>query len=414
MNFPLVPDEASSMAGQVDLLFYFLVLLTLGVLALVFVPMGYFLYTYRQGSPADRTPLNFKTWKAEVTWSAIPLVIAIGIFAWGAVIFVHLKTPPAVGDALEINVIGKQWMWNVQHAEGHRELNALHVPLGRTVRLQMTSQDVIHDFYVPAFRMKEDVVPGRYTSEWFQATKVGSFHLFCSKLCGMGHADMVGWVTVMTPTDYQTWLNGAGTQANLVARGERLFRTLGCSGCHGENSQIRAPSLHGLYGHPVPLDTGEIVTADDRYIHDSILLPQKQIVASYAPVMPSYYGQIGEEEVFQLIQYIKSMANDVPDEYLRQNEQLAGQTQVHVPTTQQLPPNSTPGPVAYPSPGSEVPFVPPAAASAPTPPGGAPVAAPAELMRAEPATHGPVAPAPAGSTPAPQPTPAFTPQPTSP
>ncbi len=382
MNLSLAPEQASSMAGQVDLLFYFLVLLTLGILGVVFIPMGWFLYAYRQGSNADRTPPSFKTWKVEVVWSVIPLLIVMGIFTWSAVLWVHLKTPPTVGDALEINVIGKQWMWNVQHPEGHRELNELHVPIGRTVRLQMTSQDVIHDFYVPAFRMKEDVVPGRYTAQWFQATKLGSFHLFCSKLCGMGHAEMVGWVTVMTPTDYQSWLNNSGAQANLVARGEQLFRTLGCSGCHGENSQIRAPSLHGLYGHPVPLDTGEIVTADDRYIHDSILLPQKQIVASYAPIMPSYYGQIGEEEVFQLLQYIKSMAHDTPDEYLRQNEQLNGQTQVHVPTTQTLPPGATPGPTAYPAPGSTSPFLPPSAAPAPTPPGGAPVAAPAIVMPA--------------------------------
>ncbi len=342
LSFPLVPDEASSMAGQVDLLFWFLVVLTLGILALVFVPMGWFLYAYRAGSTADRTPLDIKTWKVELTWSAIPLVIVVGIFAWSAVVFVHLKTPPPAADSLEVNVIGKQWMWNVQHPEGHRELNELHVPIGRTVLLQMTSQDVIHDFYVPAFRMKEDVVPGRYTAQWFKATKLGSFHLFCSKLCGMGHADMVGWVTVMTPGDYQAWINNSGGAGNatLVAKGETLFRTLGCSGCHGENSQIRAPSLHGLYGHPVPLDTGEIVTADDRYIHDSILLPQKQIVASYAPIMPSYYNQIGEEELYQLIQYIKSMANDAPDEYLRQNEQLAGQTQGRVPTTQQPPPGA--------------------------------------------------------------------------
>ena len=199
MNLPFVPDQASSMAGQVDLLFYFLVLLTLGVLAIVFVPMGWFLYAYRKGSPADRTPLTITAWKVEVIWSAIPLVIAIGIFIWSAALFIHLKTPPAAGDALEINVIGKQWMWNLQHPEGHRELNELHVPLGRTVLLQMTSQDVIHDFFVPAFRMKQDVVPGRYTAQWFKATKLGSFHLFCTKLCGMGHAEMVGWVTVMTP-----------------------------------------------------------------------------------------------------------------------------------------------------------------------------------------------------------------------
>ena len=367
MELPFAPERASSMAGQVDLLFYGLIALTLVVLAVVFVPMFYFLYTYRKGSDADRTPLDFQTWKAEVTWSGIPFMIVMGVFVWSSAIFLRLKTPPPDADVLEVNVIGKQWMWNVQHPEGKRELNELHVPLGRTVRLTMTSQDVIHDFGVPAFRMKEDVVPGRYSSQWFKATKTGSFHLFCDQLCGMGHSQMVGWVTVMTPSDYQKWLNGGGAQASLVARGERLYRSLGCSGCHGENALIRAPSLAGLYGHPVPLDTGEIVTADDHYLHDSILLPQKQIVASYAPIMPSYEGQIGEEEVFQLIQYIKSRVDDAPDEYLRQNQQVPGQTQSIEPKTQAVPPGATPGPTSYPPPGIATPTPAPTAAFSPQP-----------------------------------------------
>ncbi len=352
MDLPFAPERASSMAGQTDALFYALILLTVVMLTVIFVPMGYFLYMYRKGSDADRTPLNFQTWKVELVWSGIPLMIAMGFFVWGAAIYYRLKTPPSDADSLEVNVIGKQWMWNVQHPEGKRELNELHVPLGRTVRLVMTSQDVIHDFYVPAFRTKQDVVPGRYSEEWFKATKLGSFHIFCSKLCGSGHADMVGWVTVMTPTDYAQWLNEGGAQASLVARGSRLFRSLGCSGCHGENALVRAPSLAGLYGHPVPLDTGEIVTADDHYLHDSILLPLKQIVASYAPIMPSYEGQIGEEEVFQLIQYIKSMAKDAPEEYLRRNEDAPGQTQGPRIHPQQLPPDATPGPTQYMPPGS--------------------------------------------------------------
>ncbi len=351
MELPLVPDQASSMAGQVDLLFWFLVLLTCGIVAVVFGPMFFFLYKYRKGSPADRTPDTFRTWIPEVIWSGIPLLIAMGIFAWGATVYAHIKTMPDAADALEVNVIGKQWMWNVQHAEGHRELNELHVPVDRTVRLVMTSQDVIHNFGIPAFRLKQDVLPGRYTTQWFKATKLGRYRIFCDQLCGMGHAEMVGWVTVLNPVEYNEWVNVGTEQGTLVARGERLFRALGCSGCHGENSQIRAPSLVGLYGHPVPLDNGEFVTADDRYIHDSILLPQKQIVMSYGPpsVMPSYAGQIGEEEVFQLVQYIKSLGRYTPDEYLRQNEGVGGQTQTHVPTTQNPPPGTS-GPTAMPSP----------------------------------------------------------------
>ena len=354
LSLPFAPERASSVAGQVDLLFYFLVLLTCGVLAIVFGPMAFFLYKYRKGSNADRTPDNFRTWIPELIWSGIPFVMSLGIAGWGATLYAHIKTPPDVADGLEINVIGKQWMWNIQHPEGHRELNELHVPVGRTVRLVMTSQDVIHDFGIPAFRLKQDVLPGRYTVQWFKATKPGRYHLFCDQLCGMGHAEMVGWVTVMTPVEYNEWINTGTEEGTVVARGERLFRALGCSGCHGENAQIRAPSLVGVYGHPVPLETDhgvEIVTADDRYIHDSILLPQKQIVASYGPpsVMPSYAGQIGEEEVFQLVQYIKSLGRYTPDEYLRQNQGVGGQTQVHVPTTQNAP-TGTPGPTTMPPP----------------------------------------------------------------
>ncbi len=194
------PNAPPPWRGRWTLLFYALILLTLVVLAVVFVPMGYFLYTYRKGSDADRTPLNFQTWKAEVTWSAIPLMIAMGFFVWGAAIYLRLKTPPSDGDALEVNVIGKQWMWNVQHPEGKRELNELHVPLGRTVRLMMTSQDVIHDFYVPAFRTKQDVVPGRYSRAMVQGDEDWAASIsFAASFAACGHADMVGWVTVMTP-----------------------------------------------------------------------------------------------------------------------------------------------------------------------------------------------------------------------
>ena len=350
-ELPFVPERASSMAGQTDYLFYALCLLSLLVLTVVFVPMFFFLYRYRKGNDVDRTPDNFKTWKFEVTWTVIPLSIVMGLFFWSAGLYVRLKTMPPDNDALEINVIGKQWMWNVQYPEGKRELNHMHVPLDRTVRLVMTSQDVIHDLALPAFRIKQDVVPGRYTQQWFKATRTGTYHLFCGLLCGMGHSQMVGTVTVMTPSDYQRWLNQGGVEASLVARGERLFRSLGCSGCHNENALVRCPTLHGLYGHPVPLDTGEIVTADDRYIHDSILLPQKQIVASYAPVMPSYQGQVSEEELFQLVQYIKSMANDTPDEYLRQNIGVPGQTQVPASPTQNVPPGAMPA-TQYAPPGS--------------------------------------------------------------
>jgi cytochrome c oxidase subunit 2 len=319
MNFRLFPEQASSMAGQVDWLIAFLSAVTLLILAAVFLPMAYFLYKYRRGNPADRTPPRITAWKLEAFWTAAPLVISFVIFGWGAKLYFEMETIPE--DAMEINVIGKQWMWNLQHPEGKREINELHVPVGRSVRLVMTSQDVIHDFSIPAFRVKQDVVPGRYTAEWFKATKTGVYHLFCSEYCGTAHSQMVGWIVVQTPSDYERWLRENAPQASMAAEGERLYRSLGCSGCHGENSTIRAPSLTGIYGRPVPLETGEIVPADDRYLHDSILLPQKQIAAGYAPIMPSYEGQIGEAEVFQLIQYLKTLGSGTPDESLRQNRQ---------------------------------------------------------------------------------------------
>jgi cytochrome c oxidase subunit 2 len=348
LNFPLLPERASSMAGQVDLLFWFLVLVTVFFMSIVFLPMFYFLYKYRRGNDVDRTPLNITTWKIEVVWSVIPLGIGIVIFLWGAGLYMREEQSPR--DALEINVVGKQWMWNVQHLEGKRELNELHVPIGRTINLTMTSQDVIHSFFIPVFRIKHDVVPGRYTTEWFKATKTGTFHLFCTELCGAEHSGMVGKVVVLTQPEYQQWINQGTGQDSLAAAGEKLYLGLGCSGCHGENSKIRAPSLAGLYGHPVPLDTGEIVIADDRYIHDSILLPLKQVVASYEPVMPSYQGQISEEQVFQLIQYIKSLSRYSPDEYLRQNQQVAGRSQRPLPGTEQFAPSANPVPGAGDSP----------------------------------------------------------------
>lgn len=324
IQLPFAPEQASEHAPQVDLLFWSLVGVSCGLLALVFGPMLWWIYHYRAGSPADRTPLKVATWKIEVAWTTVTTGIFLAIYVWGAVLYVDLKRPPA--EALEINVIGRQWMWKVQHAEGRREVNALHVPIGRTVKLVMTSQDVIHDFSIPAFRIKQDVVPGRYTTEWFKATQTGVYHLFCTEYCGAEHSKMVGDIVVQTPADYQAWLsNGAESAEPMVAAGARLYTQLGCSGCHGENSKVRAPSLVGLWGKPVPLETGQIVMADDIYIHDSILQPMKQVVAGYAPVMPTYQGQLSEEEVFQLVTYLKSLHNDTPPEYLRQSENVAGQ-----------------------------------------------------------------------------------------
>ena len=321
MKFQFLPEAASSTAGQVDALFWFLVLVTIFFLTVIFVPMGWFLYKYRRGNPADRTPLRISTWKIEVFWTSVPMFLTFVIFGWGAGLFVHLRTPPE--DAQEINVVGKQWMWRLQHPEGKREINALHVPVGRTVKLVMTSEDVIHCFSIPAFRIKQDVLPGRYTQQWFKATKAGTYHLFCSEFCGNQHSHMIGAITVMNPEEYQNWLNSGSTQETQIAAGERLFHQLGCSGCHAENSKVRAPSLVGLYGKPVPITGGGFVTADERYLHDSIVMPAKQIVQGYENLMPSFEGQLNEEQLFQLVQYLKYLGREQPPEYRRQGEGAA-------------------------------------------------------------------------------------------
>lgn len=315
MTFPLFPDQASSLAREVDWLYFALIGLSVLVIAIVFLPMFYFLFKYRRGKKADRSPLRTPTWKVEVTWTVIPLFLTFGIFAWASELYYRIERPPS--DALEVNVVAKQWMWKLQHSEGKREINELHVPLGRTVKLTMASQDVIHSFFLPDCRVKQDVVPGRYAMEWFKPTKVGTSHLFCAEYCGNDHSRMIGHLVVMTPEDYQKWLTTGDFQEPVIQTGARLFRELGCSGCHMGSNIVRAPRLEGLFGKPVPLQDRRVVVADEQYIRDSILLPQKDIAAGYEPVMPSFAGHVSEEELLQLISYIKSLANKQPEEMIQ-------------------------------------------------------------------------------------------------
>jgi cytochrome c oxidase subunit 2 len=246
----------------------------------------------------------------EVTWITIPLLLMMALFGWAAdLYFREQRVPPG---AMEINAIGKQWMWKVQHPEGNREINQLHVPMGRTIRVTLASQDVIHSFFLPAFRIKRDVIPGYYTTEWFRPTRVGTYHLFCAEYCGTQHSGMIGRVVVMTPEDYEQWLASGRPDTTLAQSGEKRFRELGCSGCHMGSSIVRAPPLEGLYGKPVPLQDGKIVTADEAYIRDSILLPNSQITVGYQPVMPTYQGRVTEEELLELIAYVKSLGRKEP------------------------------------------------------------------------------------------------------
>ena len=310
--------QATTSAPEVDYLIAALLLISCAILALVFGLMLLYMFKYRAGSSIDRGAVAKKTWRLETAWTFATLLIFFGLFVWGADLYVRLFQPPA--DAMKIYVIGKQWMWKVEHPGGQREINALHLPVGRPIQLVMTSEDVIHDFSVPAFRIKHDVLPGRYETLWFQAERLGTYHLFCTQLCGTGHAQMTGKIVAMSAPDYQKWLERNGAGETMVQAGQTLFMRYGCSGCHGGNgaggtqsvSTVRAPSLVGLYGSPVTLADGRVVTADDRYIRDCILIPDTQRVASYPPVMPSFAGLISEEDLLKIIAYIKSLAAENP------------------------------------------------------------------------------------------------------
>jgi cytochrome c oxidase subunit 2 len=246
----------------------------------------------------------------ELMWTIIPFFIAMGMFGWGAKVFFDLYRVPA--GAMEIFVVGKQWMWKVQHASGQREINELHVPAGRPVRLIMGSEDVIHSFYIPAFRVKADVIPGRYNTLWFQATTPGRYHLFCAEYCGTKHSGMIGSVVVMEPTEYQAWLSGGPTSDSPAATGEKLFTSLACVTCHTGDAASRGPNLAGVFGHEVELQGGGKVVADEAYLRESIVNPQAKVVAGFPPIMPPFQGMVSEEQLLQLIAYLKSLKGPAP------------------------------------------------------------------------------------------------------
>ncbi len=306
MSFSLAPVEASSIAPSIDLLFYVLLGLSVLVVSGVTIFIVYFAVRYRRGSNVERKNITRRmNW--ELTWTLVPLALFLGVCAWAGKLYFDLYSPPR--DSLPMYVVAKQWMWKVQHPGGQREINQLHVPRGKPVKLIMTSQDVIHSFYVPAFRVKQDVLPGRYTTAWFDATRDGTFDLFCAEYCGTDHSKMTGQVVVMEPKDYQDWLQARPASEGMAAQGEKRFREFGCSGCHGPNSAVHAPPLAGIYGREVHLQDGSTVVVDERYIRDSVLQPAKQVVAGYQPVMPSFKGQIHDEQLMQIVAYIKSIGD---------------------------------------------------------------------------------------------------------
>ncbi|HXL21872.1 MAG TPA: cytochrome c oxidase subunit II [Candidatus Dormibacteraeota bacterium] len=311
-QLPLYPEQASNFAPHVDALMIFISGICLFFAVAITAAVIFFFFKYRRKQPSDvGVPIHGNA-LLETAWIVVPLFLAMGMFAWGAVVYVDFRNAPR--DTLDIYVIGKQWMWKVQQPNGLREINELHVPIGRNVRLVLASEDVIHDFFVPAFRVKMDVVPGHYNTMWFRPTKAGRYHFFCAQYCGTNHSVMGGWVTVMEPSDYAAWLSGSsGAGENPVVAGEKLFVEKACSTCHLPDGKGRAPSMNGVYNNKVLLADGSTVVADDAYIRESILQPNAKVVAGFQPVMPTFQGQLTEEQILALTAYIKSLqAQPVP------------------------------------------------------------------------------------------------------
>ena len=313
-----LPPRASTLAGRVDDLFTFALLVSLFFSVLIAALLVYFGIKYRMRpdpSPGGArgvgvTPGSGEPLFLEIAWAAVPLAILLGMFYEGARVFLELSLPPA--DAEEYFVVARQWMWKVQHPDGPREINELHAPVGRPIKLTMTSEDVIHSFYVPAFRIKQDVLPGRYTTVWFEAEKAGTYHLFCTEYCGTEHSKMVGRVIVMEPARYEEWLAGGGQSTPVAVTGEGLFQARGCPTCHRPDTAARAPILNGLVGRTVELADGESLVADEEYVRESILRPRARLVAGYPPIMPAYEGQLSEEEILALISYVRSLPEGAP------------------------------------------------------------------------------------------------------
>jgi cytochrome c oxidase subunit 2 len=302
---PLFPEQASTFAPRVDELYFFLVALTAFFTLLIAGLLAVFAIRYRRRSPDELPSRVIEPKLLEIAWIAVPLAIVTAVFFWSAWLYVMMNRPPQ--DAIDVYVVGKRWMWKVQHVTGQREINELHVPVGVPIKLNLASEDVIHSFYVPAFRIKKDAVPGRYNVAWFQASKPGRYHLFCAEYCGTQHSGMIGWVHAMEPAQFQAWLAGGAAGVSLAAAGEKLFEELACGTCHRAGSQARGPALEGVFGKPVRLASGETVTADESYLREAILTPSARIVAGYQPVMPTYQGLVSEESLLQLIAYIESL-----------------------------------------------------------------------------------------------------------
>ena len=303
-TLPLFPEAASTFAGDVDALYFFLLAVSAFFSVLIAALVIVFAVKFRRRSPDEVGAPITGSLALELLWTIIPLLLTMVMFVWGAWVFLDLARPPR--GSMEIFVVGKQWMWKAQHPGGQREINELHVPVGRNVRLTIGSEDVIHSYYIPAFRQKIDAVPGKLTTMWFNASKAGEYHLFCAEFCGTKHSGMIGRIVAMEPDDFEQWLAG-GAGSTPAAGGEKLFAELACNTCHKSDSGGRGPVLNGVAGKPVQLLDGSTVIADDNYLRESIMNPQAKIVAGYQPLMPTFQGLVNEEGLLQLIAYIKSL-----------------------------------------------------------------------------------------------------------
>lgn len=308
-DFLAPPAEASELSGSVDQLFGFVLLYSVFFSVLIAGLLFYLGWKYRrrpgheEGTRGGVAPASL-----ELVWSAVPLGILLVTFYWGAEVALEISRPPA--DADEYFVVGRQWMWKVQHPDGPKEINEIHAPVGRAIKLTMTSEDVIHSFYVPAFRIKQDVIPGRYTTTWFRATKPGTYHLFCTEYCGTEHSGMIGRIIILEPHAYESWLAGGRWERSPGASGAEIFQARGCPTCHRPDTAARAPILNGLFGGTVTLQNGDTVTADENYLRESILRPAARLVSGYPPIMPAYQGQLSEEEILLLIAHIRTLKSE--------------------------------------------------------------------------------------------------------
>ena len=322
----LFPAEASSISPFVDALYFFLLLMTVVGTSVVALLLVTFCLRYRREKSPVATQVEGST-LLEATWTIIPLAIFLLVFVWGALLYFRIYDPPT--NAMNVYIVGKQWMWKAEHPGGQHEINALHVPTGRPVQLTMISQDVFHSFSIPDFRVKREVIPGRYSTVWFQATQPGTYHLFCTQYCGTLHSQMIGEITVLTPDDYKKWLDQSTSGMSLAQNGERLFASMSCNACHNGNATARGPNLAGVYGSKLTLNDGSQRLVDDAYLRDAILNPSQHITAGYAPIMPTYQGQISEDGLIDLVEYIKTLQSN----YRIQQTQMTSAADQAAPTT---------------------------------------------------------------------------------